>query len=291
MTQIMFETFNVPFFHAKSDAILALHSCGRQTGIVIDSGEHITNIVPIYSGYAIKENIINLKIGGYDITKYLQTLLNNKGYNLTTTAERKLIVRDIKEKLCRISLNHDEEYKTNNIGKKYELPDGKVIEVNCERIECCESLFKPQLIRGESEINGIHKLIYESIIKCVCSIRNELYENIYLFGGNTMYPGISERLIKELIAMGCINSSLIEGYVRMYHNKQIRQFAIETIELMARFASTIPKVTAPRERKYSVWIGGSILASVSSFADKWISHAQYDEIGPTIVHRLCKNYV
>ena len=47
------------------------------------------------------------------------------------------------------------------------------------------------------------------------------------------------------------------------------------------------KVIAPPERKYSVWIGGSILASLSTFQQMWISKQEYDESGPAIVHRKC----
>ncbi len=45
------------------------------------------------------------------------------------------------------------------------------------------------------------------------------------------------------------------------------------------------KIVAPPERKYTVWIGGSILASLSTFQNLWCSKQEYDEFGPGIVHR------
>ena len=102
---------------------------------------------------------------------------------------------------------------------------------------------------------GVHELTYNSIMKCDVDIRKDLYANVVMSGGTTMYAGIADRLSKELTALAP--------------------------------ASMKVKIIAPPERKYSVWIGGSILSSLSTFQQMWISKQEYDESGPSIVHRKC----
>ena len=114
-------------------------------------------------------------------------------------------------------------------------------------------LFNPAIIGMESV--GIHETTYNSIMKCDVDIRKDLYANVVLSGGTTMYAGIADRMSKEITALAP--------------------------------ASMKVKIIAPPERKYSVWIGGSILSSLSTFQQMWISKQEYDESGPSIVHRKC----
>ena len=98
-------------------------------------------------------------------------------------------------------------------------------------------------------------MVFSSIMTCDVDIRKDLYANVVLSGGTTMYAGIADRMSKEITALAP--------------------------------ASMKVKIIAPPERKYSVWIGGSILSSLSTFQQMWISKQEYDESGPSIVHRKC----
>eukprot|EP00441_Pelagodinium_beii_P003130 CAMPEP_0197704004 /NCGR_PEP_ID=MMETSP1338-20131121/125720_1 /TAXON_ID=43686 ORGANISM="Pelagodinium beii, Strain RCC1491" /NCGR_SAMPLE_ID=MMETSP1338 /ASSEMBLY_ACC=CAM_ASM_000754 /LENGTH=380 /DNA_ID=CAMNT_0043287903 /DNA_START=74 /DNA_END=1216 /DNA_ORIENTATION=+ len=257
MTSIMFETFNVKGMFVQIQAVLSLYSSGRTTGCVMDSGDGVSHTVPIYEGFALPHAVKRMDLAGRDITERMVKLLTKQtDKTFTTTAEQE-IVRDIKEKLCYVSQDYAAELKEfatdSSKVKEYEMPDGAILQVGQAQIEAPEALFDPKLMG--LELTGIHRTTFDTIQKCDVDIRKDLYQNIVLSGGTTMYPGMKDRMTKEIEA-------LVPQSVKV-------------------------KVLAPPERKYSVWIGGSILASLSTFAQMWITKDEFDEEGPGVVHRKC----
>jgi actin-related protein len=266
MTQIMFETFNTPAMYVAIQAVLSLNWSGRATGIVLDSGDRVSHAVPIVQGYAVPHAILRLDLAGRQLTDYMVEMLAERGYSefdmrsLPNLRRRgiRAMARDIKEELAYVALDFEREMQTaassSSLEESYELPDGQVITIGNERFRCPEALFQPDFLYIQSS-PGIHEITYNSIMKCDVDIRTDLFWNIVLAGGTTMFKGIVDRLQKEITALAPSKMKI--------------------------------KIIAPPERKYSAFIGGSLLASLSTFQELWITKQEYDESGPSIVHRKC----
>ena len=256
MTQIMFETFSIPAMYSITPAALSLYASGRTTGMVIDCGYGVTHTVPVYEGYPLPHAIRRLDIAGHDLDDNLMRSVSYCGISITSAAQRESLC-EMKENMCYVALDVQEEMKTADqssiLERKYELPDGQVITIGKERFMCPEALFEPSYLGLSSP--GVQDNCYSSIMKCDVEIRKDMFANVVLAGGSTMFPGFGERMQKEITAMAP--------------------------------AAMNVKVIAPPERKYSAWIGGSILANMCTFQSMWISKQDYDESGPAIVHRKC----
>lgn len=253
MVQIMFEKFNVPKTYIANAPTLALYGYGRTTGLVVDSGENSTSIVPIYEGYALPHAINRFIFGGAAIT---DILMNRLKFTATSSVSRHL-ANKIKEEFVYLAADYDTEIKRfendPSLSKSYILPDGTAINIGRSAFQCSEVLFRPSI--GGRKCVGLDQDIHGLINKTDCDVRNDLYANIVLSGGTSMIPGFKDRLCKGLAGR-----------------------ANETQKI---------DVKCMDERKNITWIGGSILASLHTFREMWIPKYEYEEHGPTVVHRFC----
>jgi len=265
MTQIMFETFNVRRYYVNIQAVLSLYASGRTTGVVVDCGDGVSHTVPIYEGYSMPHAIQRINLAGRDLTNYLCKILQESRVNLSTSGERET-ARRIKEELCYASMDFDGEVDSfAGKEKSFEMPDGEIVTIHNQMIRCPELMFKPAL--GGKEMMGLHELTNKTVKDCDLDVRKDLLSNVVMSGGTTMFPNMPERLQAELQALVP--------------------------------EATKVKVIAPPERMISVWIGGSILTSLSTFERMWISRESnpehqppivgYEEIGPRIVHQMCNS--
>jgi len=260
MAQIMLEKFGVPGFHVAPQPVLGMYAQGKTSGVMVHSGEGVTMVTPIWKGNAVQHAATAFNLTGFEMTDHVIKLLKERGHNLNTAAERE-IARDLKEKLTYVVISGDVAGEvaqaTTMAGVEmrgeYTLPDGSAIGLVTERFRCPEPLFNPSLLGIEGQ--GIHHVINAAIMKCDAEMHKELFANIMLSGGNTLFPGFPERLEKEMkgVALG---------------NVQV-------------------KILAGQNRKYAPWIGGSILGSLETFQEMWVNKHEYEEIGPTVVHRKC----
>ena len=186
--------------------------------------------------------IRRIDVAGRDVTENLQTQLRKAGYHLHTSAEKE-VVRMMKEKCCYIASNPVKEeanfINSGGVGaggsdsgaEEFKLPDGNVVKLGAERFRAPEILFNPELIG--LEYSGVQHVIVDSIRKVDLDLRKDLYGNIVLSGGTTLTKGFGDRMLSEV-------KTLVSRDTKI-------------------------KIFAPPERKYSTWIGGSILAGLSTF--------------------------
>jgi actin-related protein len=253
MIKSIFETFLVPELYIADQSVLSLIFSGRFTGIVLDSGDTISHSVPIYEGHAIKHAMVKIDFGGKDLTNYLSRKLN---HHFKNTFSDYITIREIKEKMCYVSEDHIHEMtelqKQKNLCKTYTLPDGIDIQIEQERFTCMEAMFDPSHIGSESP--GFHEGVALSIKGCDFDLKKEFCSNILLSGGSTMFQGMDNRMKKEV-------SSLFPAY--------------------SNCINVIPSI------KNATWCGGSVLASLSTFKDIFVTRDEYDEFGYTIFDRKC----
>lgn len=249
MAEFFFEGLNSPALYFAIQAILSLYASGRTTGIVLDVGDGVTHSVPVYEGFALTHSIMRMDVAGRDVTRYLQLLLRRSGHTFTTTAEFE-IVRQIKENCCSVAAIGEELALQSRAKTTYQLPDGTYINLNSGILSAPEVLFTPSLIGCESK--GLHDCLVTSIMKSDMDLRRVLFSQIVLSGGSTLFGCFGDRLLDE-----------------------VRRHPLSPKDMKVRIA-------APPERLYTTWIGGSILASLSTFKSLWILRSEYLEQGSRI---------
>lgn len=267
MCQVMFEEYGFGGVYVAIQAVLTLYAQGLTTGVVVDSGDGVTHIVPVYDGFAMPHLTRRLDIAGRDVTRYLIKLLLMRGYAFNRTADFETI-REIKEKLCYVSYDLDLDTRlseeTTVLVENYTLPDGRVIKVGSERFEAPECMFQPHLMDVEQP--GVADLLFQTIQAAAVDLRQELYKHIVLSGGSSMYPGLPSRLEKEM-------KQLYLTRVLNGDPSRLNKFKI--------------RIEDPPRRKHMVFLGGAVLADImKNRPEFWISREEWYEQGIRSLDKL-----
>lgn len=302
MVETAFEQHGCPAIFLAKNAVLSSFATGRQTSLVMDAGHEGTVVCAVHDGYVLQKSITRSPLGGSLLTKCMlkaaESIMAEKNFTIrprysikrierqpgvfeahevdgsATTASFKQfhvdqIAADMKESICRVSDGPFDAQENVNIPTvSYELPDGNEIQIGPDRFKVPEVLFQPKLLSsfkglesvqgydGSQSVASIPELVLESVGKCDVDVRRDLYSGIILTGGTSLFTSLRERLEREV------------G------------------ELAAQSAKV--KVTSPAntmERRFSVWLGGSILASLGSFQQMWMSKQEYEEHGAGMIHK------
>ncbi|THD26497.1 Skeletal muscle actin 6 [Fasciola hepatica] len=253
MAEMVFEKFSIPAIYFANQSVLSLYAVGLSTGLSVDIGTETTNVAAVAESFVINESAKRRTIGGMDVTNFLQRILVSANSKIARFINLD-VARYFKERLCYVALNLTTELllEAQSQPVRYQTPDGQLVSIGQERLMAPEILFNPK--QAGLEGNGIQHSIVTAIRECPEELRSHLCGNIVLSGGTTMIRGFPERLKQELI------NSIGDRMVNVY---------------------------APPHRNYSVWIGGSILGSLSTFQNLLISKKEFEEIGPTVVHQKC----
>jgi len=270
MIEVMFEKYGFKSCYIAIQAVLTLYAQGLLTGVVVDSGDGVTHIVPVYEGFSLPHLTRRLDVAGRDVTRYLIKLLLLRGYAFNRTADFET-VRQIKEQLCYVGYDLELEKRlaleTTVLVRSYTLPDGRIIRVGGERFEAPEVLFQPHLIDVEGGVGGggMADQFFDSINKADVDTRPEFYNHIVLSGGSTMYPGLPSRLEKEI--------------KKLYLNKVLKGNTAQLAKFKCR-------IEDPPRRKHMVFLGGAVLAEIMKDKDHfWMNKSEYEEKGEEVLRK------
>jgi len=270
MIEVMFEKYGFKSCYIAIQAVLTLYAQGLLTGVVVDSGDGVTHIVPVYEGFSLPHLTRRLDVAGRDVTRYLIKLLLLRGYAFNRTADFET-VRQIKEQLCYVGYDLELEKRlaleTTVLVRSYTLPDGRIIRVGGERFEAPEVLFQPHLIDVEGGVGGggMADQLFDSINKADVDTRPEFYNHIVLSGGSTMYPGLPSRLEKEI--------------KKLYLNKVLKGNTAQLAKFKCR-------IEDPPRRKHMVFLGGAVLAEIMKDKDHfWMNKSEYEEKGEEVLRK------
>ena len=252
ISQILFEKMNIPALIFAKQPLLSLISTGYSTGIVLESGNDITQSCVSYEGYLIENSCLRFDYGGKDVSNTLNILLKqrNSDINYINFFDDIKVLNDIKEKQCYIKTLKDDNEDFVSVHSEYILPDGSKLNLQDEKILAPEILFNNKLIF--QEYFPFHEMVINSIDKCDVNIKGKLYKTIVMSGGNTKFKGIEEKMKTNL-------SYLIPRGVDI-------------------------KLRMQEDPELNCWNGGNIVASLSTFNKMLVYKKEWEECGKNIIH-------
>lgn len=266
----MFEEYQFHGCYIAVQAVLTLYAQGLITGIVVDIGDGVCHICPVYEGFSLPHLTKRLDVAGRDITRYLIKLMLLRGYVFNQSADFET-VRMMKEKLCYVAYDTEQEQKlaqeTTSLVEQYKLPDGRIVKVAGERFQAPEALFQPNLINIEG--CGVAELLFNTIQSAEIDIRSDFYKHIVLSGGTTMFPGLPSRMEREI--------------KQLYLTRVLKGDASKLSKFKIR-------IEDPPRRKHMVFLGGAVLADIMKDKESfWMTKQEYEEQGLGVLKKLGYN--
>ena len=257
--EIMFEYFNVPALYIGNSALMALYGVGLLNGLVVELGQRL-QIVPVNNGIVERHAVQQLKKGITNLHGHLAELLEERGYYFQSARDLEL-VRRMKENVCYLAPDLASELARpeSEIVTSYTLPTGKVVEVGRERFLCAELLFSPERSGQLDASFGLHRMVFDAVMKCPIDTRLNLLQNIVLVGGGTLIPGLATRLENEVWRL-------------MSEERNMRGARRNHVRCVAR-----------PNRKYLPWKGAATFASMAAFEQVAVTRDDYDEQGKETV--------
>ncbi|KAI8052541.1 actin family [Syncephalis plumigaleata] len=296
LAELAFEKYRAPAFFLCKDAVLTAFAAGRSTALVVDAGAGTTRVVPVYDGYVMHKNIAKQSLGAHMLSEIILHQMETD-INIKVTPQYKVkqkepvdseqpakatlydrpnttdsydhlaklqVAEDYKETVCQV---FETVWDPISVGarptKTFEFPDGYNRFFGAERLQAPEILFQPENFLPANwpkrdTYRGLPGLVYTSVSGCDVDLRPHLLNNIVVAGGNSLFPGFTDRLQLELSMMA---------------------------------PSSKVRIHAPSnsmERRCGSWQGGSILASLGAFHQMWISRKEFEEQGAQIVDKKCQ---
>ncbi|KXZ54015.1 ARP5 protein [Gonium pectorale] len=295
LTELVFEGFGAPALYIARSAMLTSFATARQTALVVDLGYRSTTAAAVQDGYVLQKTVTRTPLAGQILNSAAQAVADAKYTPLrarcsftrqevkpgefqvtpvdTTGVSRSFLLyqveqvaSDLKESTCRASEARFVEMEGQNIPTTvYELPDGQELYLGAERFNMAEVLFQPSFVSKfngltplASDVRSVPEAVLSCINKCDVDLRKDMYSGAILSGGTSLMAGLKERLEKDV---GELSPPAAK------------------VKMLAA-ANQI-------ERRFSTWIGGSILASLGSFQQLWMSKKEYAEHGAPLINRKC----
>ncbi|XP_012881489.1 PREDICTED: actin-like protein 9 [Dipodomys ordii] len=253
LVEVAFESLRSPRMYVASQSVLSVYAHGKISGLVVDTGHGVSYTVPVFQGYNLPNAIERLDLAGNHLTAFLAEMLLGSGFQLQ---QQDLdTVENIKHQYCYVASDFKKQKESEQDCKKsLKLPDGRTVTLGKELFQCPELLFHPPEIPGLSPV-GLPSMAKRSLLKVPQDLRENVARNVLLCGGSSLFAGFENRFRAELLQALPPEQQVV--------------------------------VLAQPNRNFSVWIGGSILASLRSFQSCWILREHYEEQGPHIVYRKC----
>ncbi|KAJ1944235.1 NuA4 histone acetyltransferase subunit [Linderina macrospora] len=299
LVEMAFEKFNSPAFYVCKTPVLAAFGTGKHTGLVVDVGGDMASACGVYEGFCLSKTIVKQELGGELLSEQILAMLkNNQQYEPTPIFDIKAkaavetlqqpqidrfgrpgttdsflhdmrlrTVQELKEATCEfIEIPFSEQNAGARPHKPFEFPDGFNMSVGSARFKIPEILFDPNnyMVKRPKRLEnvqlmGLHELAIKSVVASDIDLRPQLLNNVVLAGaGASLFPAYADRMSFML------SNSIPGGKIKLH----------------------APNTNT--ERKMSSWLGGSILASLGTFHQLWISRAEYDEHGASIVDKKCQ---